>query len=125
MNDLRWFQHMTTLVLLGFCVLIAGGLLASGNAALLSGLVAGVLLGWANLVWMVATARRFIGRQPTARMLQVTAAVRFLSIVALFGAVLILGHVHPVGAVIGYGCFPVAAAAAGWWMMRPPRQATA
>jgi hypothetical protein len=70
------------------------------------------------MVWMVGTARRFLGHTPTARVLQLAAAIRFLTIAVLLGVVLIVSRVDPVGAAIGYGCFPIAGAVVGWRMMR-------
>ena len=125
MNDLRRFRVATSLVLAGFFVVICAALLGSGHSRLIAGVVGGVLLGLTNLFWMVATARRFIGTLPSTRMLQFAAAVRFMSIVALFGVVLVIGRVDPIGAVIGYACFPVAAAIAGWWLFRSPSGAIA
>src|SRR5437899_9794734 len=93
-------------------------MLAVGHPRAIAGLVAGGMLGLANMVWMVGTAKRFLGHAPTARMLQVAAAVRFLTIAILLGVVLIVSRVDPVGAVIGYGCFPIAAAVAGWRILR-------
>jgi hypothetical protein len=71
---------------------------------------------------MVGTARRLIGRTPSLRLLQATAAIRFLTVATLFGAVLIISRVDVVGAVIGYGCFPIAGAVAGWRLMRTQSQ---
>src|SRR2546429_114201 len=92
--------------------------LASGIGLQLALTVVAGVLGLANMVWMVGTARRFLGHAPTARMLQLAAAVRFLTIAVLLGVVLIVSHVDPVGAAIGYFCFPIAGAVAGWRMMR-------
>jgi len=39
--------------------------------------------------------------------------------------VLIVSRVDPVGAVIGYGCFPIAAAVAGWRILRAQPGVTA
>src|SRR3982075_590985 len=113
------------MVLLAFLLVIAGVLVAAGHPRALAGLVAGGLLGLANMVWMVGTARRFLGHAPTARMLQVAAAIRFLTIAVLLGLVLIVSRVDPVGAVIGYGCFPIAAAVAGWRILRAQPGVTA
>jgi hypothetical protein len=118
MNDLRRFQRVTSLVLAGFFLIIAAGFIGSGHPRVIAGLVGGVVLGLTNLFWMVGTARRFIGTLPTTRALQFAAAVRFITVVGLFGAVLVIGRVDPVGAVIGYACFPIAAAVAGWWLFR-------
>jgi hypothetical protein len=104
--------------LVAFLLVVGGGLIAVGHPRAVAGLVAGGLLGLANMVWMVGTARRFVGFAPTARMLQVAAAFRFLTIAILLGLVLIVSRVDPVGAVIGYGCFPIAAAVAGWRILR-------
>jgi len=105
-------------VLLAFLGIVGTAMLAVGHPRAIAGLVAGGLLGLANMVWMVGTARRFLGHAPTARMLQLAAAVRFLTIAVLLGVVLIVSHVDPVGAAIGYFCFPIAGAVAGWRMMR-------
>src|SRR4030081_1552551 len=113
------------MVLLAFLLVIGGALLAAGHARAIAGLVAGGLLGLANMVWMVGTAKRFRGHAPTARMLQVAAAIRFVTIAALLGVVLIVSRVDPVGAVIGYGCFPIAAAVAGWRILRAQPGVTA
>lgn len=118
MSDLRRFEMTASLVLVAFLLVIGAGLFAAGHPRAVAGLVAGGLLGLGNMVWMVATAKRFVGSAPTARMLQLAAAIRFLTIAVLLGAVLIVSRVDPVGAVIGYGCFPIAAAVAGWRLLR-------
>ena len=118
MGELRRFELMTTVVLLAFLGIVGTAMLAVGHPRAIAGLVAGGLLGLANMVWMVGTARRFLGHAPTARMLQLAAAVRFLTIAVLLGVVLIVSRVDPVGAAIGYFCFPIAGAVAGWRMMR-------
>jgi ATP synthase I chain len=117
-SDLRRFEVTASLVLVAFLLVVGGGLIAAGHPRAVAGLVAGGLLGLANMVWMVGTAKRFVGFAPTARMLQVAAAIRFLTIAVLLGVVLIVSRVDPVGAVIGYGCFPIAAAVAGWRILR-------
>ena len=114
MSDLRRFEVTASLVLLAFLVVVGAALVALGHPRALGGLIAGGLLGLVNMVWMVGTAKRFVGHPPTARMLQVTAAFRFLTIAVLLGVLLIVSRVDPVGALIGYGCFPIAAAVAGW-----------
>jgi hypothetical protein len=124
-SDLRRFEVTASLVLLAILFVVAGGLLAIGHPRAIAGLVAGGLLGLANMVWMVGTAKRFLGHAPTARMLQVAAAIRFLTIAVLLGIVLIVSRVDPVGAVIGYGCFPIAAAVAGWRLLRAQPGVTA
>ena len=118
MDELRRFELMTAVVLLAFLGILGAAMLAVGHPRAIAGLVAGGLLGLANMVWMVGTARRFLGHAPTARMLQLAAAIRFLTIAALLGVVLIVSRVDPVGAAIGYFCFPIAGAVAGWRMMR-------
>ena len=125
MSDLRRFEVTASLVLVAFLLVVAGGLIAFGHARAVAGLVAGGFLGLANMVWMVGTARRFLGHTPTARTLQIAAAVRFLTIAVLLGVVLIVSRVDPVGAVIGYGCFPIAAAVAGWRIFRDQPGVTA
>jgi len=117
-DELRRFQLMTAVVLLAFLGIVGAAMLAVGHPRAIAGLVAGGLLGLTNMVWMVGTARRFLGHAPTARMLQLAAAIRFLTIAVLLGVVLIVSRVDPVGAAIGYGCFPIAGAVAGWRMMR-------
>ena len=118
MGELRRFELMTSVVLLAFLVVLGAIMVAIGHPRAIGGLVAGGLLGLANMAWMVGTARRFLGHAPTARMLQLAAAIRFLTIAVLLGVVLIVSRVGPVGAAIGYGCFPIAGAVAGWRMMR-------
>ena len=118
MVELRRFELITAVVLLAFLCLVAAAMLAVGHPRAIAGLVAGGMLGLTNMVWMVGTARRFLGHAPTARMLQLAAAIRFLTIAALLGVVLIVSRVDPVGAAIGYFCFPIAGAVAGWRMMR-------
>ena len=125
MSDLRRFELTASLVLLAILFVVAGALLAIGHPRAIAGLVAGGLLGLANMVWMVGTAKRFLGHAPTARMLQVAAAIRFLTIAVLLGVMLIVSRVDPVGAVIGYGCFPIAAAVAGWRILRAQPGVTA
>jgi hypothetical protein len=124
-SDLRRFEVTASLVLVAFLLVVGGGLIAVGHPRAVAGLVAGGLLGLGNMVWMVGTARRFLGHAPTARMLQIAAAMRFLTIAVLLGVVLIVSRVDPVGAVIGYGCFPIAAAVAGWRILRAQRGVTA
>lgn len=118
MGELRRFELTTSVVLLAFLSVVAAAMVAVGHPRAIAGLVAGGLLGLANMAWMVGTARRFLGHAPTARMLQLAAAIRFLTIAVLLGVVLIVSRVDPVGAAIGYFCFPIAGAAAGWRMMR-------
>ena len=118
MGELRRFELMTSVVLLALLCLVAAAMLAIGHPRAIAGLVAGGLLGLANMVWMVGTARRLLGHAPTARVLQLAAAIRFLTIAVLLGVVLIVSRVDPVGAAIGYGCFPIASAVAGSLIMR-------
>jgi hypothetical protein len=125
MSELRRFQLTASLVLLAFLLVIGMALMVAGHPRAVAGLIAGGLLGLANMVWMVGTAKRFLGHAPTARMLQVAAAIRFLTIAVLLGVVLIVSRVDPVGAVIGYGCFPIAAAVAGWRILRAQPGVTA
>jgi hypothetical protein len=117
-GELRRFELTTSVVLLAFLCLVAAAMLAVGHPRAIAGLVAGGLLGLTNMVWLVGTARRFLGHTPTTRVLQLAAAIRFLTIAVLLGVVLIVSRVDPVGAAIGYGCFPIAGAVAGWRMMR-------
>jgi hypothetical protein len=124
-SDLRRFEVSASLVLLGLLTVIGTAFVAIGHPRALAGLVAGGLLGLTNMVWMVGTAKRFLGHAPTARMLQLAAAIRFVTIAILLGVVLIVSRVDPVGAVIGYGCFPIAAAVAGWRILRAQPGVTA
>lgn len=125
MSDLRRFELTASLVLLAFLSAVGLVLLAVGHPRALGGLVGGGLLGLANMVWMVGTAKRFLGHAPTVRMLQLAAAIRFLTIALLLGGLLVVSRVDPVGAVIGYGCFPIAAAVAGWRILRAQPGVTA
>ena len=125
MSDLRRFEVSASLVLLALLALVAALFLAVGHGRAIAGLIAGGLLGLTNMVWMVGTAKRFLGHAPSARLLQAAAAVRFLTIAVLLGLVLIVSRVDPVGAVIGYGCFPIAAAVAGWRLLRARPEVTA
>ncbi len=120
MSELRRFETMAALILGLFLLVVAIVLLATGHARMVAGLVAGALVGLANLAWMVGTARGLIGRTPSMRQLQAAAAIRFVTVATLLGAVLIISRVDAVGAVIGYGCFPIAAAVAGWRLLRTP-----
>jgi F0F1-type ATP synthase assembly protein I len=124
-SDLRRFEVTASLVLLAMLSVVAAAFLAIGHPRAIAGLVAGGLLGLANMVWMVGTAKRFLGHAPSARLLQVAAAIRFLTIAVLLGVVLTVSRVDPVGAVIGYGCFPIAAAVAGWRILRAQPGVTA
>jgi ATP synthase I chain len=124
MSDLRRLQRLTSLILFAFVSVAALALLAAGYPQVIGGLIAGSLLGLANLAWMIATAARFMSRQATARRMQAAAAVRFVAVVSTFGVLLIIGRFNPIGAVIGYAAFPIAAATAGWVMTRQPVGAT-
>ena len=124
MGELRRFELTVSAVLLAFLCVIGAAMIAIGHPRAIAGLVAGGLLGLANMVWMVGTARRFLGHAPTARMLQLAAAIRFLTVAVLLGVVLIVSRVDPVGAAIGYGCFPIAGAVAGSRILRPAAGAT-
>jgi hypothetical protein len=107
-------------VILAASLLLAGALaVALGHPQLVPGLVAGGLLGLANLAWLVAGARRLIGHAPRRPVLQMAAATRLAGMAALFGALLIWGHLNPIGVVVGYGLFPFAMAAAGFYALGP------
>jgi hypothetical protein len=118
MSELRRFEGLVALFLCSFLIVAGTMLVATGHPRMAAGLVAGALVGMANLAWMVGTARRLLGRTPTLRQLQVAGTIRFLTVAVLFGTVLLVGRVDPVTAVIGYGCFPIAGAVAGWRIMR-------
>ncbi len=113
-SELRRFQRRAGAMLAAVVLTLSVVLALLGYRAAISGLLAGGLLGFANLTWMVSSATRLMGQSASARSIQAVAFVRFLAIAALLGLILIVGHVNPVGAVVGYGLFPIAAAAAGW-----------
>jgi hypothetical protein len=123
MNDLRRFQRMVTGMLAAGLLLAGAPLLATGNTRLALGLVAGGLLGIVNLTWLVGTVGRLSTYGLSTRRLQLAGMVRFLVVAVMFGALLILGHAHPVGTVIGYGLFPLAAVAAGFVVLGRSRRA--
>lgn len=121
MSNLRSFQREAGLALiasLGAATLLT---LLARHPELITGIVGGGLVGLANLVLLVGTARRMpagVGM----RGLQAAGAVRYASMGLLLGILLIAGRVNPVGAVIGYALFPVATAAAGWHWLASPRR---
>ncbi len=117
MQELRRFQREATLLDALAIVAISGVVLLLQQGRIVTGIVAGGLLGMANLAWMVGSAERLMRAQVGTRAHAVTAFIRFVAVGALLGAVLVFGRVHPVGAVIGYGLFPVTAALAGWHAM--------
>jgi len=122
MSELRSFQREAGLYLiagLGAATLLT---LLARHPEVINGIVAGGLVGLANLVLLVATARR-LPAGVGARALQAAGTIRYATMGALLGVLLIVGHVHPVGAVIGYALFPVATAAAGWHWLASPRRA--
>lgn len=123
MDEMRRFEAIASMMLAAQLVLLGFLMFAIGQSRILGGLLAGGILGLANLVWMVGTARGFFGRTPSLRAMQVTGTIRFLAVALLFGGLLIIGRVNPIGATLGYGCFPIAAAMAGWRMLRPPSRA--
>jgi hypothetical protein len=125
MSELRRFEWTTSLIVCLLCFLLAVAFVVIGHWRSVGGLIAGSLLGIANMAWMVGTARHLLGHVPTARMLQIAAGIRFLTVACLFGIILIVSRVDPIGAVIGYCCFPLAAAAAGWWMWHEPQRVSA
>jgi len=113
-SELRRFQLRAGAMLAAALAAAAAVFLVLGHGSAISGLLAGGLLGLVNLTWMVSSATRLMGHSISARSIQAVAFVRFLLVAVLLGVILIVGHVNPVGAVIGYGLFPIAAAAAGW-----------
>ncbi|GAC1478577.1 MAG: hypothetical protein PVSMB9_01190 [Candidatus Dormibacteria bacterium] len=116
-SELRRFQFRAGGILAASVAVLAAVLFLLGHGSAVPGLLAGGLLGLANLTWMVSSATRLLGQAASAKSIQAVAMVRFLMVAALLGAILIFGHVNPVTAVVGYGLFPVAAAAAGWRSM--------
>lgn len=117
MQELRRFQREATLLDASAIVAISALVLLLQQGRIVTGIVAGGLLGMANLAWMVGSAERLMQARAGARSHAVTAFIRFVAVGALLGAILVLGRVHPVGAVIGYGLFPVTAVIAGWHAM--------
>ncbi len=113
-NELRRFQLRAGVMLAAALGALSVLLVLVGYRSAVSGLLAGGLLGLANLTWMVSSATRLMAQAISARGVQAVAFVRFLVVAVLLGLILIIGHVNPIGAVIGYGLFPIAAAAAGW-----------
>jgi hypothetical protein len=119
-SELRRFQYSAGLVLAAALAASSGVFALTGHPGAVSGLLAGGLLGFVNMTWMVSTATRLMDRTTTARGLQAIAFARFLVVASLLGAILVFGHVNPVAAVIGYGLFPMASAVAGWRFMSAP-----
>ena len=113
-SELRQFQFRAGVILAAALAALAAILLALGHGSAVSGLIAGAVLGFANLTWMVSSATRLMGHAVGARGIQAVAFVRFLIVACLLGLILIIGHVNPIAAVAGYGLFPIAAAASGW-----------
>jgi len=120
MDELQRFSRGAGAILVAALVLVAVTALLVGHGEIVTGVVAGGLVGFANLVLLVRMARRLVGVPVTSGLLQVAAMLRIAVVGGLVAVVLIWGHVHPVGAVIGYGIFPVAASAAGFWVLRAP-----
>jgi len=118
MTELRRLQRATEVTLAAFVLAVALALLLARRADLLSGLLTGALIGLINLRWLIGSARRMMGTGVSARLLQAASMLRWLAVGGILGAALVVGHVHPVGAVIGYGLLPLAAAAAGIYVLR-------
>lgn len=118
MGELQRLQRGAQAIHAAALILAAGVAVAVGHADLVSGLAAGGVLGLFNLRWLVGTARRLIGAPVSVRMLQSAGVLRLFLLGSLLGALLIWGRVHPIGAVIGYGLFPLSAAAAGFYALR-------
>jgi len=113
MSELRSFQRearVALVVAVGAASLL---MLLAHHPEVISGIVAGGLVGLANLSLLVGTTRH-LPAGVGGRVLLGAGALRYASMGLLLGILLIAGHVHPVGAVVGYGLFPFAAAAAGW-----------
>lgn len=113
-SELRQFQFRAGVILAAALALLAGTLFLLGHGSAVSGLVAGGLLGFANLTWMVSSATRLMGQRVGARSIQAVAFVRFILVACLLGLILIIARVNPIAAVAGFGLFPMAAAASGW-----------
>lgn len=122
MSDLRSFQREAGLYLVVGLVAATLLTLLARHPEVITGILAGGLVGLANLVLLVATARR-LPAGVGVRVLQAAGSLRYASMGLLLGVLLIVGHVHPVGAVIGYALFPVATAVAGWHWLTSPRGA--
>lgn len=125
MNDLRRFQRMVTGILAAGLLVAGAPLLAFGETRLAYGIFAGGLLGLINLAWLIGSLRMLSKAGLSARRLQLAGMVRFLAVVLIFGALLVFGHAHPVGTVIGYGLFPLAAVAAGFMVLGRTRTGAA
>jgi hypothetical protein len=117
MNDLRRFQRMVTGILAAGLLVAGVPLLAFGETRLAYGIFAGGLLGLVNLAWLIGSLRLLSKAGLSAGRLQLASMVRFLAVVIMFGALLVFGHAHPIGTVIGYGFFPLAAVAAGFILL--------
>ncbi len=118
MAELRRLQRGAQGALAASLLIAAGLALLSGHAEVVPGLAAGGFVGLVNLTVLLGSARRLQGIVVSPRLLQVSAHFRLLIVGVLLGVLLIFGHVHPVGAVIGYGLFPLSAAAAGFYALR-------
>ncbi len=118
MRELQRLQRGAQAIHAAALILVGGAAVAVGHGDLLSGLAAGGLLGLLNLRWLVGTARRLSGASVSVRRLQAAGLLRLALLGTLLGVLLTWGHVHPIGAVIGYGLFPLSAAAAGYYALR-------
>jgi hypothetical protein len=121
MSELRAFQREAGLCLVAGLIVATLLVLLARHPEVITGIVAGGLVGLANLVLLVGSARR-LPAGGGGRALQATGTIRYATMGALLGVLLIVAHVHPVGAVIGYALFPVATAAAGWHWLASPRR---
>ena len=119
MQELRRFQRDASMLHAAAIIATSGMVLFLQQGRIVTGIVAGGLLGMANLSWMVGTASRLARAGAGPRAHTLTGFIRFLAVGALLGGLLVVGRVHPVGAVIGYGLFPITAAVAGWRAMSP------
>ncbi len=118
MSELKSLQRVAGRILVSALLVLAAIALVAGHPELVPALAGGGLLGAANLAWLVSPAQRLSGAAFTPRMLQAVAAVRLMGMGILMGILLTWGHVHPVGVIIGYACFPLALAAAGFAVLR-------
>ncbi len=118
MDELQTFRRSAQRSLGGGVAVAAAATLAIGHPEIALGIVAGGLVGFVNLAALTGAIRCLSEAPFTTRTLQLGGMLRLLLMAGLLGAVMIAGKAHPVGAVIGYGLFPLAAAAGGFCALR-------
>lgn len=118
MDEVQRFGRGAGVALIVSLFFVALAALLLGHGEIVSGVLAGGLVGFANLFLLVRMVRRVSGRRVTTGLLQVAGMLRLALMGGLLAAVLIWGRANPIGTVIGYGLFPLAAAVAGFWVFR-------